>query len=80
MKRSPKVIERKLGRDRAVGLYWGDGVIEIDPRLPSKEYLGTLIHELLHNVLPGLSEDQVEQIERVMTDAIWKRRFRRIKD
>ena len=48
-----RVKERKLGRHKAMGLAHPDGLIEIDPRTPPKEYLDTLIHELLHQARPS---------------------------
>ena len=43
------VVHRKLGKEKARGLYHDGGLIEIDPRLPAKEYLEVLIHEYLHH-------------------------------
>ena len=37
MAKNVKVKERKLGRERAYGLYHEDGLIEIDPRIPPKD-------------------------------------------
>ncbi len=78
MSKPPKIRERKLGRDQAVGLCWTDGVIEIDPRLGARDYLGTLIHELLHHVLPGAQHGWIEKTEKIMANAIWQRGYRRI--
>ena len=50
-KQHPKVIQRKLGREKADGLYC-DNIIEIDPTLPPMRYLIVLIHEYLHNIQP----------------------------
>ena len=59
-KKSPKVIERKLGKHKAVGLAWQeDGIIEIDPRQKPKEYLSTLIHEAAHIIYPDWDEKDV---------------------
>lgn len=80
-RRSPKlkIVERKLGREGAVGLcYQGLGLIEIDPRQPSKEYLDTLIHELLHAYLPDMAEEEVARIATEITRVLWKKQFRRL--
>ena len=72
-----KVSERKLGREQAYGQYY-DGLVEIDPRLDSKEYLDTLIHEMLHHHLPDLSESDVLAIATRMTNQIWRKNYRRL--
>jgi predicted metalloprotease with PDZ domain len=75
-----KVIDKKLGRQRAVGLAWSDAkIIEIDPRQTSKNYLDTLIHELLHVYNPEWSETKVTKTANEMTTIIWKKNYRRIK-
>ncbi len=61
-KKNIKVVERPLGREKALGLAWvGENKIEIDGRLKSKEYLNTLIHEMLHIYNPTWSETRVDQ-------------------
>ena len=43
-KKKIKVIERPLGREKALGLAWvGEDKIEIDGRLKSKQFLNVLI-------------------------------------
>lgn len=74
-----KVIERKLGREKAWGQQWpGDRLIEIDPTQDSKDYLDTLIHETLHELFPRASEDTIEKAAATLTDIIWKCRYRRL--
>lgn len=75
----PKVKERKLGRERARGLHWpGKRFIEIDPRLKSRDYLETLIHELLHERFHKLQEIKVLGYARMMADVLWAKGFRRV--
>ena len=75
-----KVIDKKLGRQRAVGQAYSDTrVIEIDPRQTSKNYLDTLIHELLHVYNPEWSENKITKTANEMTAIIWKKNYRRIK-
>ena len=75
-----KVIDKKLGRQKAVGQAYSDArVIEIDPRQRSKNYLDTLIHEMLHVYNPEWSENKVSKTANEMTDIIWKKNYRRIK-
>jgi len=75
----PSWKEKKLGRTGAWGLCYDDGKIEIDPRLASKDYLDTLIHELLHHHFPDLEEEDVETIATRITSEIWKAGYRRMK-
>ena len=76
--REPKIINKEL-EGNILGLAYQEGFeIEIDPRQFSKEYLNTLIHEMLHCFLPDLSERNIIRMAGLMTNAIWARRFRRI--
>jgi hypothetical protein len=45
---------------------------------PPREYLNTLIHEMIHCILPDLSEKSVIKMSNIMSDIIWKQRFRRV--
>jgi len=72
-----EIIERKLGREKALGQAWDD-LVEIDPRQCSKEYLDTAIHELLHIAQPELSESKVVRVSRLISSKLWKLGFRRI--
>ena len=67
-----KITPRLLGRERAAGQYTNDGIIEYDPRLSPKETLSTIIHELLHHLIPEASEQEVLRIEKVMIRELWK--------
>ena len=79
-KRKIQVVERPLGREKAMGLAWvGEDKIEIDGRLKSKQYLDTLIHEMLHIYNPTWSETRVAQTANEMTSIIWSKNYRRIK-
>lgn len=77
-----QVIERKLGREKAVGQAFtfepGSGVVEIDPRQAAREYLDTLVHEMLHIEFPDLEEDRVAACSRRLSAALWKQNYRRI--
>ena len=72
-----EIIERKLGREKALGQAWDD-LVEIDPRQCSKEYLATAIHELLHIAQPELSESKIIRVSRLISSKLWKLGFRRI--
>ena len=77
--KSMKIVERKLGRERALGqAFKEDKLIEIDPRQPSKEYLDTVLHEGLHIVFPKLTERKVAAVSRKLSKLVWKQGYRRI--
>ena len=75
------VTEKKLGRERASGIaVCGDMSIKVDPRQPPKEYMDTVIHELLH-VMPRSrewSEKEVCHAAGILTHFLWKLGYRRI--
>lgn len=74
-----KVIEKKLGREKAYGLaYSGEMTIEVEERQESKDYLDTLIHEMLHCFAPTWSEKRVHDTANEMTRVIWNKNYRRI--
>ena len=80
MQNKIKVVDKLLGRQKAVGQAYSDArVIEVDPRQKSKNYLDTLIHELLHVYNPEWSETKVSKTANEITDIIWKKNYRRIK-
>jgi|TARA_R110002051_G_scaffold261707_1_gene321628 hypothetical protein len=81
-KRAIRVKERKLGKHGALGLAHEDGLVEIDPRQTGKQYLDTMIHELLHVIDPSKEwpEKTVEKAAGTITLFLWKAGFRRIHD
>ena len=75
-----RVRERKLGRHKAMGLAHDDGLVEIDPRLPPKEHLDTLIHELLHQAKPSSywDEEAVWETAAILAEHLWKSGYRKV--
>lgn len=74
-----KVIERKLGREKAVGLAYDDEqLIEIDPRQNAFNYLETAIHERMHLLFPKLSETQVTKKSHELAQFLWEMNYRRV--
>lgn len=78
-----KVVEKRLrkhGGKKVYGQAHENGLVEIDPRQDSIEYLDTLVHEILHIKFPKLTEKEVIQISNDITNAIWGQNFRKIQD
>lgn len=77
-----KVIEKKLGRRKALGAVNEPGlpknVIHVDPRQRPKYYMGTLIHEKLHLLFPDLSEKKILALERELRDLLWTNGYRKV--
>ena len=74
-----KVQERKLR------YYWGyafprKGLVEISPDLPDRQYMDTLIHEILHILYPKESETKISRNASTITHHLWKKNYRRIRD
>jgi hypothetical protein len=74
-----KVVERKLGRERANGQYWrGKRLIEIDGRLKPQKYLKILCHEILHHINEDASESRVERESGVLAGILWQEGYRKV--
>ena len=77
--RKPSIKNKNIPEKDVLGYaYQEDFEIEIDPRQDSREYLNTLIHEMLHCFFPDLSERNITRLANIMTEKIWRRRFRRL--
>lgn len=78
-KKKVKVIERKLGREGALGFaYFDENLIEIDPRQSSFDYFETLIHERMHLLFPKLSEKQITIKSHELAEFLWDLHYRRV--
>ena len=81
-KKLMKTVEKKLGRQRALGLAEtdasGQNLIVVDPRQHSQERLDTLIHEALHHIRPDWQEAYVARTSRKIARIIWRDRWRRV--
>lgn len=74
------IEEKMLDKEKVLGMAWPhQRRIEIDSRLPSKQYLNTLIHELLHIFNPEWPENKIAETANEMSEVIWSRDYRRIK-
>jgi hypothetical protein len=80
--RRPKVITRKLGRERAWGQCHYDPTsptVEIDPRLGAKRKLEVLIHEAVHLFFgPDLPESKVDAAGKYIRDVLWSQNYRQV--
>jgi hypothetical protein len=77
--RKPKIVNKHINEKNVLGwAYQEDFEIEIDPRQDAREYLNTLIHEMLHCFLPDASERTIIKLADIMTEKIWRRRYRRM--
>ena len=72
--RHPRVILKKLGRERAWGYY--DGEIHIDPATKGKARLEVLIHEYMHHLQPSYTEDTVTRDAKLLADFLHKNHVR----
>ena len=78
-KKIPKVVERRLGRERALGqLHEHKNLVEIDPRQDAKELFDTHIHEGVHAICPYLSEAEVKKVAEFMRRYLWRLKYRRV--
>jgi hypothetical protein len=77
-----KVIDKKLGREKLHGQVWGymddNPLIEIDPRLKSKERLIILVHEAMHVSFPNMAEKRVIRAGKLIGSILWTDGYRRI--
>ncbi len=80
-----KVVEKKLGRNQAVGLAFNEkkdgkrlGEIHIDPRQTNLDYFDTLIHEKLHMMHPSWSEKKVATEATQLAKFLWRNKYRKV--
>ena len=78
-----KVHNKPIGdTDNAVGQCWPktrQRIIEIDPRQSPKDYLDTLIHEALHELLPNKREDFILRSGTSIANLLWRLGYRQVK-
>ena len=73
----PQLKERKLGREKAMGLAdFNSNSIEIDPRQNGKELIDTLLHERLHLLFPDWSEKKVASTSKKLSAFLWRNHVR----
>jgi len=75
---------KKLGRERVLGLADLDcNTIIIDPRQPSRELMGTMVHECIHLLAndlgqPDWPEEDVLEWESRITEVLWDAGYRKV--
>lgn len=75
-----KVIEAKLGREKAAGIAdYENYNILVDPRQNPYSYFNTLIHEFIHHLAPSWSETKVNWWANRIAAFLWKYNFRQVK-
>lgn len=76
---SPTVRITNIPEKDVLGFAYKDEArVEIDPRQCSKEFLDTLIHELIHCFFPNMDEEYVEKMSTKIANQIWSKGYRRI--
>jgi hypothetical protein len=77
----PRVVFRKLGREKAWGLATCDPshpLVEIDTRLSPARELEVAVHESLHIAMPLASEREVDRVGKAVARLLWKINYRRV--
>jgi len=75
----PKVVEKKLGREKAYGqAHDNKNLIEIDPRQKARRHLRTLVHEKMHKMYPDWSENKVDNESKHIAFFLWEQGYRKV--
>lgn len=89
--RLPKIVYEKLGSSRPshkkgartpFGI-WKEGKgglpgkIVVDPRQSDYEMMDTLVHEVLHEAQPEITEDGIVRVSRLISRVLWKEGYRK---
>lgn len=73
-----KVVNRKLGQERAWGIATEPNLIELDSRLKGSRRLVYLLHESLHLAKWELPEDEVRRISVTVGEVLWRDGYRKV--
>jgi hypothetical protein len=74
----PKLFRKKLGKEKAWGLFDGDNVITLDERLKGKKELIVTIHEFIHWLHPEWTENQIIKDSETIAEFLWKQHYRKV--
>jgi hypothetical protein len=72
----PKI--RKCGTSKTPFGTWDKGCIKIDPRQEPSEMMDTLVHEILHEAQPEITEEGIERIANLISDILWREGYRKV--
>jgi len=67
----------KLGRQKVWG-HADEYPLQIDDRLKGKKELEIYVHESLHYLWPGASEEEIERKAILLTNTLWHEGFRKV--
>lgn len=73
-----RVVEKKLGRNKAIGMATLSG-IWIDPRQSPREYIDTLVHESMHLAFPHFDEELITVSSSFIATILWQQGYRKCK-
>jgi hypothetical protein len=71
------VEEKKLGREKLYGFTFQDSIV-IDPILKPQKRLEILIHEMMHQCHPKMSETNVKVSSRRLARFLWQYGYRKV--
>lgn len=74
----PKVLRKKLGAQKAWGIFDGDKTIQIDERLKGKKELTVLLHEFFHWLHPEHTENEIIKNSEITAEFLWKHHYRKV--
>lgn len=72
-----KIEEKKLGRERMHGYTFKDTIV-LDPRLKPRKHFEIIIHEMLHQLYPEMSETNVKKSSKKLARFLWEYGFRKV--
>jgi hypothetical protein len=74
----PRVLKKKLGAQKAWGIFDGDKTIQIDERLKGKKELTVLLHEFFHWLHPEHTENEIIKNSEITAEFLWKHHYRKV--
>ena len=71
-----KIEQKKLGREKLDGYTFKEKIV-LDSRLKPRKHFEIIIHEMLHNIYPDMSETKIKTSSRKLARFLWKYGYRR---
>lgn len=72
-----KIEEKKLGREKMDGYTFKDKIV-IDSRLKPKKHFEIIVHEMLHNIYPDMSETKIKLSARKLARFLYQYGYRKV--